>query len=202
MLRAARNANGLQSAKYWAADVVYNPKTSLWACCFGDEGQRDCNQPSTDTFQAPPPEDLKILSSSTSSTVSTTTPTASASPSSAPAALPSSTPITTPNPSLSTGAKAGIGISSTIAGICLILAIFFLFRRRRQTRRRRHEQVNATPIVNGFVAEQNGHAEKWASELDGKHREAELDSKARAEMDGAAGREDAQRKLHELGSGR
>ncbi|KAL9591465.1 MAG: hypothetical protein Q9179_007694, partial [Wetmoreana sp. 5 TL-2023] len=182
-------------ASYWATDVVYNRTTGLWACCFGDRGTRNCNYPTDDTFQAPPPEELKTIASSTSDP-GTSSPTSSASQlrtttsSAAPSATPnsSSTPQTTHNPcaesggcpsSLSSGAKAGIGVGATIAGLALIAMIFFMFRRRAHKGHGGSVKQAPSKDVSGEAANTGP-----PKELHGE-RQTELDSRMWVEMNGA-----------------
>jgi hypothetical protein len=95
--------------------IQYNNTEGLWHCC----GSNGCTGiPTSETFQAVAPSQWSALpstSTQSSSTISTTT-----TPSSSPS------PSSTRNEGLSIGAKAGIGVTATIAGVAIILAIVFL----------------------------------------------------------------------------
>jgi len=127
-------------------DVVYEPALNLWACCTDSSGNRNCPNPSTETFNAPAPADLLAYfpnsaqpSSSTTSTFSTSNPTVGAHPTSSLQVAPSDShnsnvgSSTGANAGLSTGAKAGIGVGAGLgglAGLALLGALYLRWRRR------------------------------------------------------------------------
>ena len=110
--------------------IQYNNTEGLWHCC----GSNGCTGiPTSETFQAVAPSQWSALPSTSmtqsSSTISTTT-----TPSSSPS------PSSTGNEGLSTGAKAGIGVTAAIAGVAIILALVFLGLWRKA--RSRHQRMS------------------------------------------------------------
>jgi hypothetical protein len=133
---------------------VYNFTSHLWGCCTSALGVNDpdCGDPTTDTWEAAPPAQLKVVASIPSAAASTpgwrpsVTPSASATVSSAGASAsgPSRPAAATsaPNDGLSSADKAGLGVGIGL-GIPLIacaVALVVLLRRRR--RRRDPQPVN------------------------------------------------------------
>ncbi|KAL8946011.1 MAG: hypothetical protein Q9222_007536 [Ikaeria aurantiellina] len=193
----------IYTAETNSSDIIYSSDTGLWACCTND-GELDCSNPTDETFQAPSPGDLKeiVSSSSTSSTSSPASSTGSSASSSS--TLPSSTawstaPAANTSPDsnanvatfecanggqcpgstgLSNGAKAGIGVGATIAGLAVLAAIFFLIRQSR--RRKRSSNYEKAPVSEALNATGNA-TSKY--ELDSK-QDTELDSRMRLEADG------------------
>ncbi|KAI1164426.1 hypothetical protein F5B18DRAFT_615477 [Nemania serpens] len=136
-------------------DVVYVKSSGLWACCtFTSSGGVDCSNPSNETFNRPPPEELftyfqipatgYIYTSTSSSTPITSSATSTSPVSSTPPVI--STDNATPGPSgLSSGAAAGIGVGVAAAVIITLTVLVLLWR---AGRRRTREQGIPTTSTN------------------------------------------------------
>lgn len=97
--------------------IQYNNTEGLWHCC----GSNGCTGiPTSESFQAVAPSQWSALPSTSTAQSSSTTSSTTTTPSS------SLSPSSTGNEGLSIGAKAGIGVTATIAGVAIILAIVFL----------------------------------------------------------------------------
>lgn len=166
------------------SDVAYNRTTDLWACCYG-LGVLNCDLTNDQTFQAPPPESLtRIVSStvdssssstSTSSATKPSTTSASTSTSASTATLPSaSSPAANVNSGLSGGAKAGIGVGVAIAGLVLLGILLISIQRLRRRR--------STGQVEKKTKRERSADKPPPQELDTR-QQAELDSKTRSELD-------------------
>ncbi|KAL8869637.1 MAG: hypothetical protein Q9174_004123, partial [Haloplaca sp. 1 TL-2023] len=192
------------------ADIVYNFNTSLWACCFDDDKDEiDCNHPRENTFQAPSPEDLESppfsispgnsaslstlsnlssLSLSSSLALSSASSSASVPTISPPAQVtaPPSSPPTTQSCAasgncpvgLSAGAKAGIAVGAFV-GLVLMLAVCIMVWRQLK-RRKKHPSIQEPMEKSSPELIPIGPPQ----ELD-PHTEAQLDSRAWVEMNGA-----------------
>ncbi|KAM0800744.1 hypothetical protein BDR22DRAFT_850365 [Usnea florida] len=197
-------------------DIVFtDPSTSLWACCYQYVGaDRDCSNPGNETFYAPSPESLTAQAEPSPTTPSSETSsinssiTLSSTPSvSASVSTSTSTPLTTtptlptsilasstttthsPPSALSTGAKAGIGIAASTAGLGISLMLgFYLFRKRRAGRYQEAPTANVaekmaslppTSVQRQAVLEKSSE-QHW--ELGGNGR-SEMDGRGRGEME-------------------
>ncbi|KAL8866449.1 MAG: hypothetical protein Q9174_006297, partial [Haloplaca sp. 1 TL-2023] len=168
-------------------DIVYDQSTGLWACCYSDD-YVDCKVPTDYTFQAPAPEDLRRLVSSSSTSSSAAATSASViSPSSLPSTSSASLPPLTAEPSpvasndnnsLGSGAKAGIGVGVALAVLLLIAALFFVWRRRRR-------QKSSGGVTEKPASALQGVPGKTlpVQEVDAE-QQRELDSRAYFEMNG------------------
>ena len=175
---------------FGASDIVFDSSTDLWACCYGDNGRRNCSVPSLDkTIQAPSPRNLTGTfraprdgqtanypsTLDISSTVSALTATASGTPS--PSTGLAATSSTSPSAAqgtvsgLSGGQKVGIGVGGAIAWFTLMGLFFWFWWRRRRTRE-----------ISGFAMEKPGEgiltAPGQMDAVDSRQR-MELDSRTR-----------------------
>jgi len=141
-------------------DIVYDSNSGLWRCCaFSSNGTRDCQNPTDESFVAPAPSNLitywtagAATSMATASQMQSAEPTSSSigSLTGTPAISTttnskiSSVPTLSGDSRLSTGAVAGIAVSSIIAGVALILVIVLLMRKRHLDQRfeERYDIVN------------------------------------------------------------
>ncbi|KAL8663712.1 MAG: hypothetical protein Q9202_003658 [Teloschistes flavicans] len=171
------------------SDIVFAPATNLWACC----SAAGCGSPTDETFQAPAPEDLKTLSttsasSTASSSTASTTGASSAPPvvTTTPSASSSTTNVTQENTApqnaprvsgLSGGAKAGIAVGAVIGGLALIALAVFLFRRRRRV------------IEPGYPVKEEIGRDAYSGPMQelGANHDVELDSRTRAELGSGEG---------------
>lgn len=133
------STNSLDLAQHKHSDIVYNNVSELWACCSSPSTDRDCKNPSNETFQATPPDELKRISTSlpsiSPSTNSATTVTVSNI-----TGLPSTTNQSTERSdrSLGSGAKAGIVIGAVVVGLLILAGIVLLVRRSKRRKRVLH----------------------------------------------------------------
>jgi hypothetical protein len=121
-------------------DIAYDSNRGVWRCCAYPNGTRDClENPTDETFSAAAPSDLiAYWTAGATTSMATTSQTQSAELRSSSIGSTitnsniSSAPISTDSggSSLSTGAVAGIVVSSIIAGIALILPIVVSMRNR------------------------------------------------------------------------
>jgi hypothetical protein len=120
-------------------DIVYESEDEIWKCCGGTIQERECLNPSDKSFFAPPRDELVeywVAGSSAAVPSSTVPPTSPTYPPSS--AATTTAHLATGGPSsLSSGAKAGIGVGAAAGGILLIAGAFLLIcrwcRKRRQT---------------------------------------------------------------------
>ncbi|KAF4632998.1 hypothetical protein G7Y89_g5122 [Cudoniella acicularis] len=125
-------------------DAVYNPSSSLWACCTNATSDVQCYAPFDETFDGPPPQSLSTLfyipatGFSPTSQQITATSTSSSSTSLAASTTSVITPPTTSSGApksqdsgLSTGTKAGIGVGVGLGVIVIALLLLILLRQRR-----------------------------------------------------------------------
>ncbi|KAE8422678.1 hypothetical protein BDV36DRAFT_291177 [Aspergillus pseudocaelatus] len=148
-------------------DIVYDSGDDIWKCCGGTFEKRDCQSPSSeDSFHAASQNDLIAYWSAGSSAAipsSPLTPTPSGSSSGSTTVTAESHLSDDGSSSLSTGAKAGIGIGAAVGGILLITGAFFLIRRRRQ----KHQVM---PVTEGPLLSQSPVASPPPQELSATHK--------------------------------
>lgn len=181
-------------------DLVF-VRDGLWACCGRNPaGEVDCSTPllsqsfelgwSPEQFPGPinaiytPAGSTTIAPTMTSGTGSATIPTATMD------ASPSSEPTEASSGSITTGAKAGIGVGVSLGVVSFIAIIVFLILRRRRQRAWSAEspsdmlEIDQDPKTIGVVEVKHNESllnERSAEELDGTPRrhelEAEVDSR-------------------------
>lgn len=151
------------------------PATNLWACCSAPAAG-GCGKPTDETFQAPPPEDLKPLS--TTATSSSTTAVVSTAGTSAPLVTTTlSSDYVAGRSGVSSGAEAGIAVGAFVGVLVLLALAFFLFRRRR----RRHTINHGHRMEQELVS--NPRADIGSIQELGTNHDVELDSGTRVESD-------------------
>jgi hypothetical protein len=124
-------------------DIKYVSDT-MWVCCGVDEnGNRNCENPTDETFDAAAQSALATLW-----TAGVSSPTSSAVVSSATSALPTETghQTSSTNNGLSTGAQAGIGVGVAVGGLAVIFIAAFLFFRRRKQGLEETTEGSQTPL--------------------------------------------------------
>jgi hypothetical protein len=135
-------------------DVTETGDSNIWACCGEVNGQADCLETTTDTFEAAAPDELYVIgtaastitatstissssSASGSSSISTTSQTSTSVLSTSTGSgtsSPSSSPSSSNHTSLSRGAIAGVVIGAIAAAALAALAIIAIFRWKRKDR--------------------------------------------------------------------
>ena len=181
------------------SNVVYDQDSHLWACCYSDD-YVDCKTPTEFTFQAPAPQDLKRVVSSSSpspsaaansiSVISYPTSSSSSSNSLSPLGDDPSPVGSRENDSLGSGAKAGIGVGVAVAALLLIAALLLFWHRRRQ-------QGSTGVTEKPTSIKQNPRGDTFSVQEVDSEQQRELDSRTYFEMNGhARGKNNVQ----ELGS--
>ncbi|MCJ1260446.1 hypothetical protein MMC22_000307 [Lobaria immixta] len=172
-------------------DIVYKSASDLWACCSTPSRGRNCSDPDSETFQAPPLDQLKRVSSSSISLLSTSaslaststsfTPTSTSLPSKISSMTAAATTVTVTSqptgrndPSLGSGAKVGIVAGAVIGGFIIFAGVVFFVRRSKRGK----------PVVGGpdRAADQSTHIFTGGQTELGSTARAELDARVRAEL--------------------
>lgn len=128
-----------------AGDVVYNGTGWYWRCCANSQDV-DCAKPLSDeTFNLPPPNELKAYFQIPATGVAFTS---AAAPTSAPSSSPGAPGPSNASPSsggapLSHGAAAGIGVGVTASVALIAWAAWFIARRARAKRARPAESLDS-----------------------------------------------------------
>ncbi|KAK3722995.1 hypothetical protein LTR37_002141 [Vermiconidia calcicola] len=120
--------------------IQWDNSVSAWRCC-GDDG---CDgSPTTETFQASPPQRFVAVASAMSTTSSTASATSSSRPaSSSSSSSASASPTLTDTGSgggLSSGAVAGIAVAGAVVGLALVGAVLWFCWRRRKADRKQNQ---------------------------------------------------------------
>lgn len=138
-------------------DVVYVESAELWACCTISSQGIDCSNPSDETFNRPPPEDLIThfqipatgytytpTSTSTPTTSSTTSISRVSSTSPASSSVLPTGNATPKSSGLSSGAMAGIAVAVAAVVIIVLTVLVLTWRARR--RRTKEYGMSATSL--------------------------------------------------------
>lgn len=173
------------------SDVVYNQTTSNWHCCGQTNGTIHCDDPTTESFQAPAPSALvatymvpsvvQTAASSTSASTSASTSTSTSTSTSMSTSMSNTTTHTSSatqssssssnnggSSGLSRVTQDGIGIGVTIAGVAILglLGLFFLRRRCQQRATCQHLGSKEGPFAGYHSGGRYGHHTSLGGDTD------------------------------------
>lgn len=176
-------------------DVVFNRTSGLWSCCWNEDTEiLDCANPSNETFEALPPEQLFGLTTTSGPSPMTTTsvsvsitiaaspstplPETSVSASLSSTSSPSSADSQPSSSGLSTGALVGVGVGTSFGALLVLAGLIYLCtskRKRSQSWLRpptardpreghKGEQIHGPPFYSG-VSELHANPQSHVNEL-------------------------------------